>query len=122
MVHNLSSNINVVLETRVIKFIHNSLTHNNVCRQLLLSKLFCKNSCFADNYRFLSYKYEISASDWEQDLSYLMGKVKMKLKCLYPPPFEVETLRELCDMRESTWQNVFTSAELECLIENICTK
>ena len=44
-----------------------------------------------------------------------MGKVKMKLKCLYPPPVEVEILRELCDMRESPWQDVFTTAELECL-------
>ena len=42
LVHNQSSNINVVLETRVIKFIHNSLTHNSVCRQLLFSKLFVK--------------------------------------------------------------------------------
>ena len=49
-------------------------------------------------------------------------RIKMKFKCPCPPPVEVETLRELCDMRESTWQDVFTSAELECVIENICTK
>ena len=75
IVHNLSSDINVSLETRNIKFIHNALGNNNVYKHILSIKLRCRGSCFADNFRFLSYKYNLCDSDWNKKLSFLMGKV-----------------------------------------------
>ena len=60
IVHNLSSDCKYLIEKRILKFIHNS---NSVCENLLQVKLTCRNSCFADNYRFLSHKYNISSSD-----------------------------------------------------------
>ena len=60
----------------------------------------CKNSCFADNHRLLSYRYDITDKDWNNGLSFLMGKVKKKTHVLYPCPPEVNILRELIDMRD----------------------
>ena len=70
IVHNLSSDINVCLEKRLIKFIHNALRSNIICKNILSIKLRCKRSCFAENHRFLSYKYNLCDSDWSQELSF----------------------------------------------------
>ena len=101
IVHNLSSNFNVLLEKRIIKCMHNSLHCNSICNQVLHTKLRFKNSCFADNFRYLSYKYTLCTSDWNEDISFLMGKVKMKLKEIYTSPIEAEIVRELCSMRDN---------------------
>ena len=46
------------LDARMAKFIHMSLNHDNdVCRSISLSKFLCKNSTFASNYSYLSWKY-----------------------------------------------------------------
>ena len=52
IVHNLSSDCKYLIEKRILKCIHNGLNSNSVCANLLQVKLTCKNSCFADNYRF----------------------------------------------------------------------
>ena len=44
-------------------------------------KLMCKHSCFVDNHR---YRYDITDKDWNNGLSFLMGKVKTKTHVLYP--------------------------------------
>ena len=50
IVKNLNYNIDDQLETRMIKFIHVCLNHDNdVCRSISLSKLLCKNSTFLSN-------------------------------------------------------------------------
>ena len=71
IVHNLSSDCKKLLENRIIKFIHNALNINNMCAQILKVKLRCKNSSFADNYRYLSYKYNLTNSDWINDIGSL---------------------------------------------------
>ena len=49
------------LDTRMTKFVYTCLNHSNsVCRSLLLSKLDCVRSTFAANFKYLSYKYNIS--------------------------------------------------------------
>ena len=91
-----------MLEIRILKFIHNSLNHSNVvCKILLRSKLLCIRSTVADNYRYLSYKYQLSDSDWYKDLNHLLGKAKMKVADLYKCPPIVGTLIELCELRDN---------------------
>ena len=46
IIHNITSNIHIILEKRFIKFKHNALNGNIVCRQILLAKLRCKKSFF----------------------------------------------------------------------------
>ena len=46
IIHNITSNIHIILEKRFIKFMHSALNGNIVCRQILLAKLRCKKSFF----------------------------------------------------------------------------
>ena len=78
IVHQLSYAIGQQLETRMIKFVH--LCLKGVCKSIISSKLHCIKSTFALNYKYLSYRYNISHDDWYKDISYLIGKVKLKFK------------------------------------------
>ena len=49
-----------------------------MCAQILKVKLRCKNSSIADNYRYLSYKYNLTNSDWINDIGSLLAKVEKK--------------------------------------------
>ena len=69
IVHNCSSDCKYLMEKRILKFIHNGLNSYSVCANLLQVKLTCKNSCFADSYKFLSHKYKISSSDWTNNIA-----------------------------------------------------
>ena len=81
IVHQLSYDIDHQLETRMIKFVQLCLNHcNHVCRSIISSKLHCIKSTFASNYKYLSYRYNISHSDWYKDINHLIGKVKMKFQ------------------------------------------
>ena len=46
--------------------------------------------------------YELCLSEWKKerkDVSFLLGKVKMKLNTLYPRSTLSHTVSELCEMR-----------------------
>ena len=49
-----------------------------MCPQILKVKLRCKNCSFADNYRYLSYKYNLTNSDWINDIGSLLSKVEKR--------------------------------------------
>ena len=75
IVQNLTYVIDDQLHVRIAKFTHMCLNHHNdVCRSISLSKLLCKNSTFASNYRYLSCKYSLSHHDWHLDMNHLTGK------------------------------------------------
>ena len=64
IVQNLSYNVDDQLETRMIKFIHMCINHDNdVCRSISLSKFFVKTQ-LSSNHNYLSCKYELSNQDW----------------------------------------------------------
>ena len=93
IVHNLSYDIDLQLETRILKFVHLGLNDsNNVCK----SKLCCLQSTFTTNCRYLSSKYTISHNDWFSDVSHLIGKVKMKFLQNCRSSNEVQSLIKLC--------------------------
>ena len=106
----------------MINFIHNAFNHNSVCTNLLYTKLRCRHSCFADNFRFLSYKYELCLSEWKNDVSFLMGKVQMKLNTLYPRSTLSHTVSELCEMSDENivWNELFAYDDIVKFIDYIC--
>ena len=122
IIHGLSTDISALIEKRMINFIHNALNHNSVCKNLLYTKLRCRHSCFADNFRYLSYKYELCLSEWKNDVSFLMGKVKMKLNTLYPRSTLSHTVSELCEMRDENivWNELFAYDDIVKFINYIC--
>ena len=100
IVHNLSSDCKYFIEKRILKFIHNGLNSNSVCANLLQVKLTCKISCFADNYRFLSHKYNISSSDWTNDIAILL--MKLEITCHSKQNIsDAANVKELCNMRDN---------------------
>ena len=101
VVHQLSYDIDHQLETRMIKFVHLCLNHcNHVCRSIISSKLHCIKSTFAPNYKYLSYRYNISHSDWHKDISHLISKVKVNFQQDFQSRDTAQTLVELCAIRD----------------------
>ena len=109
----------MLLEKRIIKFIHNALINNNMmCAQILQVKLRCKNSSFADNYRFLSYT-NLTNSDWINDIGSLLAKVEIKSHSRINNS-DVATVKELCLMRDDSCYDILSYHDLIKLIEGIC--
>ena len=78
LICNIISNFTHSLEKINISFIYNALHHpNEQVRLLLHVKLASANSVFAENCRYLSFKYQITREDWNKPHSFLLGKVKM---------------------------------------------
>ena len=98
---------------------HSALNGNIVCRQILLEKLRCKKSFFAENYRYLSWKYNFSDYDWYTNIAYLMGNVKIKQKLLYPVSHDATVLHDLCSMRDDYFCKMFAKTQLDQLIIDI---
>ena len=97
------------------------LNGNIVCRQILLEKLRCKKSFFSENYRYLSWKYNISDCDWYTNITCLVGKVKIKQKLLYPVSHDVYVLlvHGLCRMHDDAFCKMFNKTQLDRLIIDI---
>ena len=51
-------------------------------------------------YKYLSYKYNISHDNWYKNVSHLIGKVKIKLQQDFQSRNKVQTLVELCAIRD----------------------
>ena len=83
-----------------------------MCKLILCVKLRCKKSSFAENYRYLSWKYNFSDCDWFTNIAYLMGKVKIKQLLLYPVSHDAFVLHDLRSMRDNGFCGVFITAQL----------
>ena len=92
----------------------------------LLFKLPCTNSTFANIYRHLSYKYELSEQDWHSDLAYLRSKVKMRYNKTkaHKYPLTLPIIIELCDIRDSRHMecDIVDRAQGSQLLEALCRK
>ena len=92
----------------------------------LLCKLSCTNSTFANNYRHLSYKYELCEQDWHSDLTYLRSKVKMRYNNYetkaHKYPLTLPTIIELFDIRDSRHMecDIVDRAQGSQLLEALC--
>ena len=62
--------------------------------------LHCVRSTFAANYKYLSYKYNISQDEWFTDLSHLIKKVDIKFHKDFQNQSTVNTIVELCAIRD----------------------
>ena len=101
IIHNLSYNIDLQLDTRVLKLVHSCLNHcNSVCKSLLSAKLHCIKSTFAAFYEHLSYKYKICQDDWFMDINLLIGKMKVQFEKETQGRSNAHTIVELCAIRD----------------------
>ena len=59
-------------------------------------------SIIAENYKYISYKYKLSHTDWTEHFSYVINKITVT-----PDPKSIalcNTIRELCEIRDGTKQ------------------
>ena len=92
----------------MLKIVYLDLNHsNNVCKSILLSNLCCLQSTFASNYRYLSSKYNISLNDWFTNVIHLICKVGIKFQQNSRSSNEVQSLIELCAIRNGLYIIVF---------------
>ena len=99
LICNIISNFTHSLEKIHISFIYNALHHpNELVRLLLHVKLASANSVFAENVRYLSFRYQITREDWNKPHSFLLGKVKFKTPLHVQ--FTCQTIVELCNIRD----------------------
>ena len=98
----VTDNKNTLIETRVVRFIINSINHSkNTCKNILglRVKLLNVNSTFTANYQYVSFKYGLIVFT---PLGHLLGKVKKKMLLLHPQPVLNGFLKELCAIRDNT--------------------
>ena len=120
LICNIRSNFTHSLEKRHIYFIYNDLHHHNELVRLLLHvKLASANSVFAANFRYLSFKYQITRGDWNKPHSFLLGKVKLKT------PLHVQstcqTIVELCNIRDGlSLCDGLTYNNIICILNALC--
>ena len=120
IVHSLSYDIDHQLDTRMTKFVYSCLNHSNsVCRSLLSSKLHCVRSTFAANYKYLSYKYNISQDEWFTDLSHLIKKVDIKFHKDFQNQSTVNTIVELCAIRDDVTECGVLSRADACKLNDL---
>ena len=100
----VTNNIDALIETRMVRFIFNSINHShNTCKNILRVKLLSVNFTFAANYQYLSYKYGLIEADWLTPLDHLLGKVKKKMPLLHQTqPVLCGIPKELCAIRDNT--------------------
>ena len=80
IIHNLSYNIDLQLDTRMMTFVYLCLNHcNSVCKSFLSAKLHCIKSTFAAKYKHLSFKYKICRDDWFMEINLLIAKMEAQL-------------------------------------------
>ena len=67
----------------------------------------------------LSHKYNISSSDWTNDIAILLKKLEMKFHSKQNIS-DAATVKELCNMRDNADFNLLSSSEINKLIDDIC--
>ena len=73
---------------------------NNVCKSIILYKLYCVKSTLGSNYKYLSCKCGISQDNWYTELSPLVKKANLKYQGDFQHRNPVHTLAELCVIRD----------------------
>ena len=122
LMSNITDNIDTIIETRMVRFIFNSINHSNsTCKNVLRVKLLSVNSTFAANYQYLSFKFGLTEADWYASLDHLLGKVKKKITLLHPQPVLCGVLKELCAIRDNTSLcDIADKNDIDVLINDIC--
>ena len=112
--------IDIVLEQRCAKFIWSYLIScNAIIKITALSAISSCGSTFGDNYRYLSYKYNIGSHVWMQSLNKVIKCISLYVSTLenllHSAYFTI--MRDLCLARD----NYYQSTPIVMLIECLCT-
>ena len=118
----ITDNIDTIIETRMVRFIFNSINHSNsTCKNVLRVKLLSVNSTFAANYQYLSFKFGLSEADWYTSLDHLLGKVEKKITLLHLQQVLCGVLKELFAIRDNaSLCDIADKNGIAVLINDLC--
>ncbi len=123
IVNGICESIVTRLDRKLLKYIYNMIhsTNYTVCC-LVPSLLSCRSSVLAENYRYLSYKYTICREDWQGNIGQLINKVNDLELYTDEQHIIIDYVRELCKIRDKMLSTELTKAEIQSLIDVICTE
>ena len=113
--------ISVKLDRQLAKFVYSMLNSRNLTVFKLI-RLFLKSdsSTFAENVRYLMYKYEIHIFVCERDFSDVIKYVHNKQVISPIQLSEVDSVKELCKMRDGLLFSDLSKLDIQILIDLIC--
>ena len=69
-------NVNIILDHIIAKYIFNVInSYNTTLTSLINTFLNCKSPVFAENYRYIMYKYNIPSTVWRSDVKTLISNI-----------------------------------------------
>ena len=117
--------IEIILEQRCAKFIWSSLNSTNtIVKTIALSAISSVNSTFGDNYRYLSFKYNIGSHIWFSSLNKITKCISLYISihehALYSSHGVIT--RDLCLARDDYHhpEHLLSCNEIKELIEYLC--
>ena len=95
---------------------------NSTVRELIAHFLTTESSVFAENCRYLMYKYDMSAFAWYGSLYDVMNSIKNIQNLSNEHASNVASIKELCKIRDKVaMYSELSPLEANSLIELICT-
>ena len=114
--------ITVKLDRRLTKFVHSMINSKNcIVRELIAHLLITKSSVFAENCRYLMYKYDISVFAWYGSLYDVMNCIKNIQSGSNEHASNIASIKKLRKIRDKVVYSELNPLEENILIELICT-
>ena len=114
--------ITVKLDRRLTKFVHSMInSKNSTVRELIANFLTTESSVFAENCRYLMYKYDISVFACYGSLYDVMNCIKNIQNVSNEHASNIASIKELCKIRDKVVYSELSPLEANTLIELICT-
>ncbi len=114
--------IDIMLENRCIKFVWSCInSKNTIVRSVMYSAMGNRASAMGENYRYFSYKYNITPVIWHSSYNKVKNCIDNYVLDNIDNPHYGYFIRELCISRDSADELILTSREMSQLVEYICT-
>ena len=95
------NNFTVKLDRRLAKFVNSMISNKNSnVRELIAHLLTTESSVFAENCRYLMYKYDISVFAWYGSLYDVMNCIKNIQNVSNEHASNIVSIKELCRIRD----------------------
>ena len=113
--------IDVILEKRCAKFVWSCInSKNNIVKSISTSATSNPFSDFADNYKYITYKYKIPVRAWRLPICHIFKLFDVYIENHVEHSHYGYMIRELC-LQRNCESFILTSTELSMLIEYLCT-
>ena len=114
--------IDVLLEKRCLKFIVSCLqTSNKIVSSITLSSIKHEYSVIGENYRYLSYKYNILPNDWSNEFTIILKNFFSSVERIYANYPEAIFIRDICMQIDNDELEILSAEEMSQLVEYLCT-